>query len=52
MTWAKGAGTVSKAIAGLMKGKTYYFRVRAYKKVGETTYYSSFSPVKKVVITK
>ena len=48
----KGAGTVSKAIAGRMKGKTYYFRVRAYKKVGETTYYSSFSPAKKVVITK
>ena len=48
----KGAGSVSKAIAGLKKGKTYYFRVRAYKKVGETTYYSSFSPAKKVVITK
>lgn len=48
----KGAGTVSKAIAGLKKGKTYYFRVRAYKKVGKTTYCSPFSPVKKVKITQ
>ncbi len=28
--------------SGLKKGKTYYFRVRAYKKVGKTTYYSGW----------
>ncbi len=28
--------------SGLTKGKTYYFRVRAYKKVGSTTYYSGW----------
>ncbi len=28
--------------SGLKKGKTYYFRVRAYKKVGSTTYYSGW----------
>lgn len=27
----------------LAKGKTYYFKVRAYKKVGNTTYYSTYT---------
>lgn len=38
--------------SGLKKGKTYYFKVRTYKKVGSVKVYSSFSSVKKVKITK
>jgi hypothetical protein len=44
--------SASKTVSGLTKGKTYYVRVRGYKKVSGTTYYSSWSAVKKVKITK
>ena len=40
--------TVSKKITGLKSGKTYYVRVRAYKTVSGTKYYSAWSPLKKV----
>ena len=43
---------VSKTIGGLIEGKTYYVRVRAYKKAGNTYYYSAWSPVKKVKISR
>lgn len=43
---------VSKVISKLTKGKVYYVRVRAYKKVGGQTYYSAWSTVKKVRIRK
>ncbi|MBQ9028544.1 MAG: Ig-like domain-containing protein [Lachnospiraceae bacterium] len=43
---------VSKVISKLTKGKVYYVRVRAYKKVGGKTYYSAWSTVKKVRIRK
>lgn len=33
-------------IKGISKGKKYYVRIRAYKKVLPTTYYSAWSPVK------
>lgn len=33
-------------ITGLEKGKTYQVRIRAFKKVGKTNYYSSWSKVK------
>ena len=35
--------SVTKKFTGLKKGKTYYFRVRSYKKVNGTTYYSPWS---------
>ena len=48
----KGANTVSKTISGLTKGKTYYVRVRGYKTVSGTNYWSSWSTVQKVKISK
>lgn len=54
----KGAKTVavtsskitSKKIAAVTSKRKYYVRVRAYKKVGNTKYYSAWSGVKSVVI--
>ncbi|MBE5890634.1 MAG: fibronectin type III domain-containing protein [Lachnospiraceae bacterium] len=43
-----GASTVSKTIKSLTGNKTYYVRVRAYKKVGKTNYYAGWSSVKKI----
>ena len=40
--------TVSKKIKKLKAKKTYYVRIRTYKKVGGKTYYSDWSTVKKV----
>ena len=40
----------SKTISSLTKGKTYYVKVRTYKTVGGTKYYSGYSAVKKVKI--
>lgn len=48
----KKASDVSKKISRLTKGKKYYVRVRAYKVIGKTKYYSAYSAVKKVTITK
>ena len=42
----------SKTISKLKKGKTYYVRIRAYKKVSGTTYYGAWSGKKKVKIKK
>ena len=36
--------------SGLVSGKKYYFKVRAYKKVGSSTVYSAFGKVKAVKI--
>ena len=47
-----GASTLSKKITKLTKGKTYYVRVRAYKTVIETKYYSAWSSKKSVKISK
>ena len=44
--------TVSKTIAKLTKGKTYYVRIRTYKKVGKVTYYSAWSTTKSIKIKK
>ena len=38
----------SKIFTGLTSGKTYYVRVRTYQKVGDTFYYSDWSPVKSI----
>ena len=47
-----GMTTVSKVIGNLAKGKIWYFRIRAVKKVGSTTYRSVWSSVKSIKITK
>ncbi len=51
-TTVKGASKVSKTISKLKKGKTYYFRIRAYKTVSGTKYYSAWSGKKSVKIKK
>ena len=40
--------TLSTSVTGLTKGKKYYVKVRTYKTVGTTKYYSAWSPVKYV----
>lgn len=42
----------SYAVKGLKKGKTYYFKVRTYKKATGCNAYSSYSGYKKVKIKK
>ncbi len=42
---AKGSAATVK---GLKSGKTYYVKVRAYKKDGQKTLYGKYSPVKKI----
>jgi len=44
--------TVSKTLTGLTKGKTYYVKVRSYKKSGDTTYYSAWTTVSSVKTKK
>jgi len=44
----KGASKVKKLVTGLKSGKTYYIRVRAYKKSGGKAYYSSWSETVRV----
>ena len=46
------AATVSQVIKSLVKGKTYYIRIRAYKTAGSTKYYSAWSATKSLKITK
>lgn len=40
--------TVKKTVKGLKAKKTYYVKVRSYKKAGNSKYYGSWSAVKKV----
>ena len=47
-----GASTVTKVIGSLTKGKTYYVRIRTYKTVGSTKYWSFWSSAKRVKISK
>ena len=49
---AAGASTVSKVIAGLTKGKTYYVRIRACKTVNNVKYISAWSATKSLKIIK
>lgn len=44
--------TVLMTLSKLTKKSTYYVRIRAYKKSGGKTYYSSWSSTKKVVVKK
>ena len=46
------ASTVSATISKLAKGTTYYIRIRAYKTVSDKTYYSGWSSVKNIKISK
>ncbi|MBO5995145.1 MAG: fibronectin type III domain-containing protein [Firmicutes bacterium] len=43
-----GYSKVSKKFTGLKAKTTYYVRVRTYKKIGRTTYYSPWSAVKNI----
>lgn len=43
-----GASKVTKTIKGLKNGKTYYVRVRAFKKISGETIYSGWSKKKKL----
>ena len=45
-------GTTSTTISKLTKDKKYYVRIRTYKTVSGTKYYSSWSKVKNVKISK
>ena len=47
-----GASTASKKITGLTKNKTYKVYVRSYKTVSGTTYYSKYSAVKSITLSK
>lgn len=44
--------TTSTTVKKLKKKSTYYVRIRTYKTVSKKTYYSSWSSVKSVKITK
>jgi ribosomal protein L32 len=46
-----GCGTVTKKVTKLQKKKKYFVRIRTYKKIGKTTYYSTWSG-KKSITTK
>ena len=46
----KSYKTAKKVISKLKSKKTYYVKVRAFKKVGGKTYYGSYSSVKKVKV--
>ena len=48
----KKLSTTQKTIKKLKKGKTYYFRIRVYKKTSSGNLYSKWSSIKKVKIKK
>ena len=48
----KKNGTMQYKFTKLSKKKTYYLRIRAYKTVGKTKYYSAWSAVKNVKVLK
>lgn len=48
--WVKKNKTVSKTFTKLKRGKTYFAKVRAYKKVGRNKVYGAYSKVKKVKV--
>ena len=47
-----GASSVSRVIANLKKGKTVYFRMRVFKTVDTKKYYSSWSTIRSVKISR
>ena len=44
--------TLTTTVSSLTKGKTYYTRIRAYKTVGSSKYYSNWSAARSVKISK
>ena len=46
----KKVKTIKYTKTKLKSGKTYYFRIRAYRKVGKKVYYGSYSAVKKAKV--
>ena len=48
----KGAKTNAKTISKLTKGKKYYVRVRTYKTVNKTNFYSGWSKSSSVTVKK
>ena len=48
----KGTKTTSKTISKLSKGKKYYVRVRTYKTVSKTNFYSGWSKSSSVTVKK
>ena len=44
------ASTVKGTLKNLKAGKTYYVRIRAFKKVGKTTYWSAWSAAKQAKV--
>ena len=44
------ASTLKATLKKLKAGKTYYVRIRTYKKVGKTTYWSAWSAAKKAKV--
>ncbi len=46
----KKAATVKATLKNLKRGKTWYVRIRAWKKVGKTTYWSAWSAAKKAKV--
>ncbi len=48
----KGASVNTAKITGLKKGKKYYFRIRAYKKVGGASFTTAWSAKKAITLTK
>jgi hypothetical protein len=50
--WITNNTTLTKTIGSLVKGKKYYVRIRTYKTVGKTKFYSAWSAAKAVTIKK
>ena len=48
----KDADTLSRTFSGLTKGATYYVQMRAYKLVDNIRYYSQYSTIRSLTITK
>ena len=48
----QGAGTLTRVLSGVTKGKTYYIQVRTYKLENGVRYYSGYCTTKSVKITK
>ncbi len=46
----KNGATVSWKDSKVKKGKTYYYKMRAYKKSGKKTVYSKYSSIKKIKV--
>jgi len=46
----KKASTLKATLKNLKKGKTYYVRIRAFKKISKTTYWSAWSAAKQAKV--